>query len=99
MATQFTTFVDRAEKTQDGGLQVPDRIEVPNYWATVLLVRNTSSKRRLDAVGLETAPCIPHIAGLLIQLIGLRASCGTQAAFIRKPKVVAVFDLSSGYLI
>ena len=71
MATPFTTFVDRAEKTQDGGLQVPDRIEVPNYWATVLLVRNTSSKRRLDAVGLETAPCIPHIAGLLIQLIGL----------------------------
>ena len=31
MATPFTTFVDRAEKTQDGGLQVPDRIEVPNY--------------------------------------------------------------------
>jgi hypothetical protein len=41
-------------------------------------------------VGLETAPCIPHIAGFLIQLVGLASVLrDTQAAFIRKPKVVA----------
>jgi hypothetical protein len=34
IVAQSTTLVNSPEKTQDGGSQVPDRIDVPDFWAS-----------------------------------------------------------------